>query len=45
MSRDPKLKTKGAGPNGGLLAFTGSTVAVRFGLVLNTYGKSGDVVL
>ena len=34
-------KSKGSGPQDGLLGFTGSTVTVRFGSVIYTYGANG----
>jgi hypothetical protein len=37
-------KAKGSGPQDGLLGFTGSTVTVRFGSVIYTYGANGQTV-
>lgn len=37
-------KSKGSGPHDGLLGFTGSTVTVRFGSVIYTYGERGQTV-
>ena len=37
-------KAKGSGPQDGLLGFTGSTVTVRFGSVIYTYGENGQTV-
>ena len=37
-------KSKGSGPQDGLLGFTGSTVTVRFGSVIYTYGEHGQTV-
>jgi hypothetical protein len=37
-------KAKGSGPQDGLLGFTGSTVTVRFGSVIYTYGERGQTV-
>ena len=37
-------KSKGSGPHDGLLGFTGSTVTVRFGSVIYTYGEHGQTV-
>ena len=37
-------KSKGSGPQDGLLGFTGSTVTVRFGSVIYTYGAHGQTV-
>ena len=37
-------KSKGSGPHDGLLGFTGSTVTVRFGSVIYTYGEHGQMV-
>jgi hypothetical protein len=37
-------KSKGSGPQDGLLGFTGSTVTVRFGSVIYTYGENGQTV-
>ena len=37
-------KAKGSGPQDGLLGFTGSTVTVRFGSVIYTYGEHGQTV-
>ena len=37
-------KAKGSGPHDGLLGFTGSTVTVRFGSVIYTYGERGQTV-
>jgi hypothetical protein len=37
-------KAKGSGPQDGLLGFTGSTVTVRLGLVIYTYGAHGQMV-
>jgi hypothetical protein len=37
-------KAKGSGPHDGLLGFTGSTVTVRFGSVIYTYGEHGQTV-
>ena len=37
-------KAKGSGPHDGLLGFTGSTVTVRFGSVIYTYGVNGQTV-
>ena len=34
-------KAKGSGPKDGLLGFTGSTVTVRFGSIIYTYGEQG----
>ena len=37
-------KSKGSGPQDGLLGFTGSTVTVRFGSVIYTYGEHGQTL-
>jgi hypothetical protein len=37
-------KARGSGPKDGLLGFTGSTVTVRFGSIIYTYGKDGMVL-
>ena len=37
-------KSKGSGPHDGLLGFTGSTVTVRLGSVVYTYGEHGQTV-
>jgi hypothetical protein len=37
-------KAKGSGPQDGLLGFTGSTVTVRFGSIVYTYGERGQTV-
>ena len=37
-------KTKGSGSKDGLMGFTGSTVTVRFGSILYTYGENGQTV-
>ena len=37
-------KNKGNGPNDGLIGFTGSTVTVRFGSVICTYGEDGMTI-
>jgi hypothetical protein len=37
-------KSKGSGPHDGLLGFTGSTVTVRFGSVIYTYGEHGQTL-
>ena len=37
-------KSKGSGPQDGLLGFTGSTVTVRFGSVIYTYGERGQTL-
>ena len=37
-------KSKGSGPHDGLLGFTGSTVTVRFGSVVYTYGERGQTL-
>jgi len=37
-------KSKGSGPQDGLLGFTGSTVTVRFGSLIHTYGEHGQTV-
>ena len=34
-------KARGSGPKDGLLEFTGSTVTVRFGSIINTYDEKG----
>jgi hypothetical protein len=34
-------KTKGSGPNDGLLGFSGSTVTARFGSIIYTYDEKG----
>jgi hypothetical protein len=34
-------KTRGSGPNDGLLGFTGSTVTARFGSIIYTYDEKG----
>ena len=34
----------GSGPKDGLLGFTGSTVTVRFGSIIYTYGERGETV-
>jgi hypothetical protein len=34
-------KTRGNGPNDGLLGFTGSTVTMRYGSVISTYDEKG----
>ena len=37
-------KSKGSGPHDGLLGFTGSTVTVRFGSVVYTFGERGQTL-
>ena len=37
-------KAKGSGPKDGLLGFTSSTVTVRFGSIIYTYGELGETV-
>ena len=37
-------KSKGLGPNDGLLGFSGSTVTVRSGSVVFTYGQHGEIL-
>ena len=37
-------KSKGSGPHDGLLGFTGSTVTVRFGSVVYTFGEHGQTL-
>ena len=37
-------KALGNGPDDGLLGFTGSTVTVRFGSVIYTYGLRGETL-
>ena len=37
-------KAKGSGPKDGLLGFTGSTVSVRFGSIIYTYGERGETI-
>jgi hypothetical protein len=37
-------KARGSGPKDGLLGFTGSTVTVRSGSIIYTYGKDGMVL-
>jgi hypothetical protein len=34
-------KTRGSGPNDGLMGFTGSTVTARFGSIIYTYDEKG----
>ena len=34
-------KNKGSGPEDGLLGFSGSSVTVRFGSIVYTYGEDG----
>ena len=38
------LEGQGSGPKDGLLGFTGSTVTVRFGSIIYTYGERGETV-
>ena len=42
--KDAVPKAKGSGPKDGLLGFTGSTVTVRFGSIIYTYGERGKTV-
>ena len=37
-------KARGSGPKDGLLAFTGSTVTVRFGSTIFTYDEHGITI-
>jgi hypothetical protein len=37
-------KAMGAGPDDGLIGFTGSTVTVRFGSVIYTYDEDGQTL-
>jgi len=37
-------KSKGSGPNDGLLGFTGSTVTARYGSIIYTYGENGQTI-
>jgi hypothetical protein len=37
-------KNRGNGPNDGLIGFTGSTVTVRFGSIIYTYGEDGRTI-
>ena len=37
-------KAKGAGPQDGLLGFSGSTVTVQFGSIIYTYGEDGQTL-
>jgi hypothetical protein len=37
-------KSRGSGPDDGLLGFTGSTVTVRFGSIIYTYDEDGQTV-
>jgi len=37
-------KARGSGPNNGLLGFTVSTVTVRLGSIIYTYGANGETV-
>ena len=37
-------KARGSGPKDGLLGFTGSTVTVRFGSIIYTYGADGTTI-
>jgi hypothetical protein len=37
-------KPKGAGPNDGLLGFTGSSVTIRAGSVTYVYGERGQML-
>ena len=34
-------KTRGSGPNDGLMGFTGSTVTARYGSIIYTYDEKG----
>jgi hypothetical protein len=34
-------KTRGSGPNDGLMGFTGSTVTARYGSIVYTYDERG----
>ena len=43
-ARSSVQKVRGSGPKDGLLGFTGSTVTVRFGSVIYTYGDRGETV-
>ena len=37
-------KANGSGPHDGLLGFTGSTVTIRTGLSITTYGEYGQIL-